>query len=89
MILEIKVFPCSGRQEWAIEANGMIKCYLKSQPEGGKANREFLMLLAHLLGLPVRQLTIVSGLTTRIKRIRIPVEITQEALSKLIESQNR
>lgn len=87
MILEVKVFPGSGKQGWAVDEQGIIKCYIKSQPQGGKANKELLMLLASLLGIPQRELIIVQGLTTRMKRIRIPLESTQEAIRKLIEAQ--
>ena len=37
LVIEIKVFPSSGRQKFVIDKSGKLKCYLKNPPEKGKA----------------------------------------------------
>jgi len=76
--IEIKVVPLSGRQELQVDGNGMIKCFLKSAPEKGKANKELIKLLAQKFDIVQRDLEIVSGLTDRKKRIRILTSLTRE-----------
>jgi len=36
--IEVSVLPSSGRQKIFLDAQGRLKCHLKSQPEKGKAN---------------------------------------------------
>ncbi len=84
VIIEVKVVPSSGRVAWKLETNDRLKCYLKSPPEKGKANRELLGLLAKALKLPVSACTILSGATSRIKRVRIDTELSFDALLGLL-----
>lgn len=84
VILEIKVVPQSGKQALQVDAHGVIKCYIKSAPEKGKANKELVKFLAKELGLTQRDIEIVSGLTDRKKRIHIVTKLTYEqVLQKL------
>ena len=72
VILEIKVTPSSGRQ--AIEYDGtseVIKCRLKSPPEGGKANEELRKFLGKLTGVGGAAISIIRGETSRKKLIKI------------------
>ena len=70
-IVIIKVVPGSGKQGWTVDSAGQIKCYLKSQPEKGRANKELVKLLARDLKIARGHITIVGGATSRTKRIRI------------------
>ncbi len=80
LIIEIKVFPSSGKQKWALEESGLIKCYIKSQPEKGKANKEVIEFLSESLKIPKYLITLVSGLTTPRKKIKIEYQLTLEQL---------
>ena len=72
--LEIKVIPQSGGQKIVLDKNGQIKCYIKSAPEKGKANKEIISFLAKKLGISKQSITIVSGLTNRKKVIQIAMD---------------
>ncbi len=75
-VIDIKVVPSSGRVAWKIDKLGQLKCYLKSPPERGKANKELIKLLAKALGITQNHITIIAGATGRKKRIRIEQEMT-------------
>lgn len=80
LIIEVKVVPSSGRVLWKLEKDGRLKCYLKSPPERGKANKELTELIAKALKLPVSAVTILMGATSRIKKLRIETEYSFDAL---------
>lgn len=80
IILEIKVIPSSGMSKIVLDKGQTIKCYLKSQPEDGKANKELLILLAEKLSIPRACIDIVSGLTSRKKRIKIDRPLTLQEI---------
>jgi hypothetical protein len=81
-ILEIKVVPSSGKQRIVRDKNGQIKCFLIAAPEKGKANKELIELLSKMLKIPKKELDILSGETTRIKRIAIQGSWTAQELYK-------
>ncbi len=83
LIIEIKVVPSSGRHQWKLEGN-RLKCYLKSAPQKGKANNELLLLIAQALHLPSSKIFLISGATTRIKRIKIDGAVTFDTLLKAL-----
>ncbi|MBU1007814.1 DUF167 domain-containing protein [Candidatus Dependentiae bacterium] len=78
LIVEIKVVPSSGRQRCSVDKSGAIKCYLKSAPEKGKANYELVGFLSKRLGISKREITILTGATTRKKRLKFDVDLTLE-----------
>ncbi len=78
LILEIKVTPSSGRATFQLDAAGKLKAYLLSAPEGGKANRELIKLLAKALSCPQSAISIVAGDTVRNKRILIDLPLTRD-----------
>jgi TIGR00251 family protein len=71
VIIEIKVVPVSGMQKCILDKSGAIKCFIKSPPEDGKANKELVKMLAYKFGVVMADVTIVSGLTSRKKKIKI------------------
>jgi uncharacterized protein len=81
-VFDIKVTPSSGRQQWSLDKNGTLKCFLKSPPEKGKANKELIELLSKALSIPKKEIEIIGGLTSRQKRVTIPVTISFEELLK-------
>ena len=70
MQVAVKAFPNSGRQE-VIESNGVLKIYLKSPAEGGKANKELVIILAKHFRVSASHIRIKSGLGSRKKTIVI------------------
>lgn len=80
LMLDIKVVPSSGKSECKLDKNGTLKCYLKSPPENGKANKELVKMLAKAIGVPQEKVYIVSGEASRNKRIKIEQNITFEQL---------
>lgn len=83
-LIDIKVVPSSGKNKWALDKSGKIKCYLKSPPEDGKANKELISILSKLLNIPQLNIFIVKGLTSRNKTIKISKEISREEFLKLV-----
>ena len=71
LIIDIKVVPSSGKQLFKIDKSKKIKCLLKNPPEKGKANAELIDLIAKKLKVPKDKVFIVSGETSRNKRICI------------------
>lgn len=71
VMLTIKVVPQSGRQEFAVDKSGQLKCYLKSAPEKGRANAELIKYIAVLLKIPQDSVLLVAGHTARTKKIMI------------------
>jgi uncharacterized protein (TIGR00251 family) len=69
MITEVTAVPKSGRFSISFK-DGTAKIFLKSAAEGNKANLELVKELSRLLGSPV---CIVSGRTSRRKRIEIGI----------------
>jgi len=80
LIIEIKVFPSAGRSEVVLEESGLLKAYLKGSAERGKANRELIKLCAQTFGVPSYGVSIISGATTRLKKVRIATALTKEQL---------
>jgi uncharacterized protein len=80
LILEITVVPLSGKSECTLDANGNLKCYLKSAPEKGKANAELVRLLSLKLRIPLSSISVLTGATGRKKRVKIDATIEKEAL---------
>ncbi len=78
LVVTIKVMPSSGCIQWVQEKSGQIKCYLKSAPEKGQANKELIKLIAKGLSIHQSSISIISGMTTRLKMIRIVAPITIE-----------
>lgn len=83
LIIEVKVIPLAGRQAWKLEGE-RLKCYIKSAPQKGKANNEVRMLIAQALHLPTAKITIISGATTRIKKIKIDAPLSFDMVLKAL-----
>ena len=86
----VRVTPRGGRDDVdGLEtlANGrtVVKVRVRAIAEGGEANRAVIQLLAKSLGVPKRQVRVLSGSTSRLKQIAVDGDPTQigEALRKL------
>jgi uncharacterized protein len=73
--LSIRVTPKATSNRIKVEhlPNGstLIRVYVTAVPENGKANKAAINLLSKELGLPKTSLTIISGLTSKDKIVRI------------------
>ena len=70
-LLELKVVPQAGKQGFVRDKNGIIKCFLKSPPEDGKANQELIKLLSKTLKIPQADIQLILGATSRKKTLKI------------------
>jgi uncharacterized protein YggU (UPF0235/DUF167 family) len=68
--LALRVVPGAKVERAAIE-NGNLKLWTRTAPEDGKATKAVLAQLAGLLGIAARDIELVSGATSREKRVRI------------------
>jgi len=76
LILVIRVVPSSGKQGWELDKTRVLKCYLKSPAERGLANQELIQLIAKAMKIMQRDVIILSGLSSRIKRVKIPISMS-------------
>lgn len=79
MFIEIKVIPGSGRQKFAVDKSGILKCFLKSVPEKGKANDELIKILSKKLKIPKDLIEITFGKVSRKKRLRIDSDLDYDS----------
>ncbi len=82
-IIQIKVIPKSSKLQ-IIKEGDVIKIKLTSAAQKGKANKQLLELLSKRLKLPKSKIKIVSGESSRDKRISIEGLSKEEILSRLI-----
>ena len=69
--LSVKVKPNSKQQKIETGADEGLIIHLKSPPVDGKANKELIKLLATEYGVRKSQVTIKSGLTSKMKQVEI------------------
>jgi uncharacterized protein (TIGR00251 family) len=85
VILTIRVIPRAGRSGPAGIRDHAFLIRLNAPPVEGAANAELIDVLADLLDVPKRNVTIVSGERSRLKRVRI-IGITPERARTILHS---
>jgi uncharacterized protein (TIGR00251 family) len=85
--LDIKVIPRAGRTELAGTRDGAVLVRLAAAPVDDAANTALLTFLSELFNVPRRNLTIVSGETSRRKRVKI-LGITARDAQERIDSRS-
>lgn len=76
----VRVQPKASHSRVVGICGAQLKIAVTEPAEGGKANAAVIALLAKVLGLPRTRLELVSGQTSRTKRIRVHgLSITQAA----------
>jgi len=71
-LLTIRVQPGAARTEVKdLMGDGSIRVRLKAPPTEGRANTELVALLSRLFKVPASSVKIVTGLTSRQKRVAI------------------
>ena len=71
MIFNIRVVPRASKSEIVGEVEGNLKVRISAPPVDGAANEEVVRLLAKAFGVAKSNVAIVSGQTSKTKRIRI------------------
>ncbi len=79
-IFDVKVIPNAGRSGWVMDKTGQLKCYLKSPPERGRANKELIKSVAQALGIARDMVLIIAGKMGRKKKIKVDVEMDYNML---------
>jgi uncharacterized protein (TIGR00251 family) len=72
--LNIKLQPNASRNEIIGKESEYIRIRIQSPPVDGKANKALINFLAKELGVKKTQITIISGQTSRLKRVQAQVE---------------
>lgn len=70
-VIRVKVLPRASRNEIVGIDDGLFKVKLTAPPVEGKANKALVKFLAEKLGVPGRDVEIVSGERSKVKLIRI------------------
>jgi len=85
VLVWIKAVPGASRDEIAGAIGERLKVRIAAPPEGGKANKAIIKLLATRLGVKPARISIDSGRSNAEKIVRLadcPVEAVRSALAK-------
>ena len=84
--IDVRVIPRAGRSAFAGLRDGALLVRLAAAPVDGAANEELIALVARLLHLPKRDITIVGGERSRTKRLRVAGMNRREVVDRLLAS---
>lgn len=78
-VIAIRVTPRSSKPgvgEWREGADGRaeLEVRVSAAPSDGEANAAVIKLLAKVLGVPKSSIEIISGATSRHKRVSLPID---------------
>ena len=82
--LKVKAVPGASRSEIVGRLGAALKIRVAASPEGGKANREILELLAERLGLPAAAVTLVSGAASPAKVVELRGITVEQTWARLL-----
>lgn len=71
LLLRVKVVPGSSRDQFAGKLGDRLKIKVAAAPENGLANQAVIRVVAELLAIPPRNVSIASGHTYPEKTVRI------------------
>jgi len=86
--LIVKVLPKTSREEIVGWENDALKIRLKAVPEKGEANKALIAFLSKTLGISKQSISIVSGETSRKKKLSF-TGISQEELDKSLSTNHQ
>ena len=84
VILDVRVIPRASRPGLAGTRDGALLVRLSAPPVEGAANAELIQVLAKVLDVPKRQVTIVAGERSRLKRVRVE-GLTAERAAEMLK----
>lgn len=70
-MLSVRVTPKASRNAVVVEEGQIVRVYVTTVPEGGKATKDVIKLLAKAMGRAKSTLTLVRGETSRDKVFRV------------------
>lgn len=70
-ILTVKVIPRAGNTAIAGTRDNALLVRLSAAPVDGAANAALITLLAGIIGVPKRQITVIAGEKSRTKRVKV------------------
>jgi uncharacterized protein (TIGR00251 family) len=70
-VLFIKVTPNAKKNQIIGKEEGIWRIRIRGIPEKGRVNEELISFLAEVLDISQSQITIVSGHTSRLKKVKI------------------
>ena len=83
--LRVRVQPRASRNEFAGVQNGVLRIRLHAPPVDGAANEALVAFMADELGVPRRQVRIVSGFGSRNKVLEVDAK-ARPALDRILAS---
>ena len=90
VILTVRLAPKSGRDsidgvETAADGKTVLKVRVRAAPSEGEANDALVRLIAKAVGVPPRAIILVTGHTSRLKRLKIagPAIALAETLERI------
>lgn len=78
--LVVRVIPCSNKRSCGYDKAGRITVRLRASPQQGAANKELIDYFSDLLHIARSKIRIVSGHTSRIKRLEIEASVPESEL---------
>ena len=70
-VINVRVVPRSSKINIEALGHDQYKIKLTSPPVEGEANKQLVRVLAEKLSIPLNRIEIISGATSRLKRVRI------------------
>ena len=83
-IVTLRIVPGAKKARWGRMDSGEIKCYVTAPAVDGKANAAIINALSDVLKIAKSKIKILSGHTTRIKRIEIDAAVTEKDLLRIL-----
>lgn len=83
LIIYVEVTPEQGYKGWHLLPGNKLKTYHK-EPESRDTNEYLIKTLAESLGISHSHITIIKGIETRFKEIKIGQDVTIEALCEAL-----
>ncbi len=87
MLLQVKVTPNASKNQIVGWKEGVLQVKITATPEKGKANEAVIELLSKALGIAKSSIRLVSGATSRLKRMEIvglsELQIKEKILERL------
>lgn len=88
VLLSLHVQPGAKKTEFSGAYGSAIKLRLAAPPVDGKANACLIAFLAEYLGVPRRNVSLLSGETSRSKLVRVE-QMSEQSLSALASEASR